>query len=317
MIKEDLIVGHGATAEPGKEVAWAYTHIPSSAWREENRDSFADLMEDQVERVAAEGSARRVLQSIPETTPDAHSRSKAMSERIAIMRNGRCEQVDTPQSVFSTPSREFVFRFIGESSSLPVQMVKVSGSNSKSDGGRPCRLTAKSYRRWAGWCAPVMRAVAPRAMPVGQRPRVLVGGEDPSHRLRALVRHPATVDGRHPGVVVGPDIAHLGPLDLGREVAQQGLVGADPDRAAGGREHAELGLGQLGQLGAVDVGPEVAKLPERGAVEGAGLDRRRPELTQPLAQLAGRADRLDKLSVSGGRGEHDARFLRPAVPKRK
>jgi ABC-type Fe3+/spermidine/putrescine transport system ATPase subunit len=50
------------------------------------------------------------------------SEAMAMSERIAIMRNGRCEQVDTPQSVFSTPSSEFVFRFIGESSSLPVQV---------------------------------------------------------------------------------------------------------------------------------------------------------------------------------------------------
>lgn len=38
--------------EPGKEVAWAYTHVPSSAWDESRTESFADLMEDQVERVA-------------------------------------------------------------------------------------------------------------------------------------------------------------------------------------------------------------------------------------------------------------------------
>ena len=38
--------------EPGKEVAWAYTHVPSRAWDESGREAFADLMEEQVERVA-------------------------------------------------------------------------------------------------------------------------------------------------------------------------------------------------------------------------------------------------------------------------
>ena len=38
--------------EPGKEVAWAYTHVPSKSWDESRTDEFADLMEEQVERVA-------------------------------------------------------------------------------------------------------------------------------------------------------------------------------------------------------------------------------------------------------------------------
>jgi len=42
----------GRVPEPGKEVAWAYTHVPSRAWDESRRDEFADLMEEQVERVA-------------------------------------------------------------------------------------------------------------------------------------------------------------------------------------------------------------------------------------------------------------------------
>lgn len=37
---------------PGKEVAWAYTHVPHGVWREDVTDAFADLMEEQVERVA-------------------------------------------------------------------------------------------------------------------------------------------------------------------------------------------------------------------------------------------------------------------------
>jgi phytoene dehydrogenase-like protein len=37
---------------PGKEVAWAYTHLAHGVWREELTEPFADLMEEQVERVA-------------------------------------------------------------------------------------------------------------------------------------------------------------------------------------------------------------------------------------------------------------------------
>jgi phytoene dehydrogenase-like protein len=42
----------GRVPEPGKEVAWAYTHIPNGVWRDEDTERFADLMEEQVERVA-------------------------------------------------------------------------------------------------------------------------------------------------------------------------------------------------------------------------------------------------------------------------
>jgi phytoene dehydrogenase-like protein len=37
---------------PDKEVAWAYTHIPHGVWRDEETERFADLIEEQVERVA-------------------------------------------------------------------------------------------------------------------------------------------------------------------------------------------------------------------------------------------------------------------------
>jgi ABC-type Fe3+/spermidine/putrescine transport system ATPase subunit len=48
------------------------------------------------------------------------SEAMAMSDRIAVMRGGGCEQLDTPQRIFASPANEFVFRFIGESSCLPV-----------------------------------------------------------------------------------------------------------------------------------------------------------------------------------------------------
>ena len=52
-----LLLGQYASYDPqrvpeGKEVAWAYTHVPSEAWDEAGTESFADLMEEQVEKVA-------------------------------------------------------------------------------------------------------------------------------------------------------------------------------------------------------------------------------------------------------------------------
>jgi phytoene dehydrogenase-like protein len=52
-----LLLGQYAGYDPdrcpeGKEVAWAYTHIPHGVWDEAGTDAFADLMEEQVERVA-------------------------------------------------------------------------------------------------------------------------------------------------------------------------------------------------------------------------------------------------------------------------
>ena len=97
------------------------------------------------------------------------------------------------------------------------------------------------------------------------------------------------------------DVADLGPLDLGGEVAQQRLVGAEPLAPGGGGEQPELGLDQLRQLGAVDVRPEVAQLAQRGGVEGAGLDAAGAERAQPRAHLAGRAGRERDSEHLGGR----------------
>ena len=52
-----LLLGQYAQFDPqrapaGKEVAWAYTHVPQGIWRDELAQDFADRMEEQVERLA-------------------------------------------------------------------------------------------------------------------------------------------------------------------------------------------------------------------------------------------------------------------------
>ena len=63
---------------------------------------------------------------------------------------------------------------------------------------------------------------------------LLVAAEDPGHGVGVVAGDRAAAGGGDPGVVVGADVADLGPLDLGGQVAQQRLVGAEPLPAGGG-----------------------------------------------------------------------------------
>ncbi len=46
----------------------------------------------------------------------------AMSSRVAVMRGGRIEQIDRPETVFGEPANEFVYTFIGESCCLRLRI---------------------------------------------------------------------------------------------------------------------------------------------------------------------------------------------------
>ena len=50
-----------------------------------------------------------------------HDRAEALevADRVAILRAGRVEQVDTPAGLWASPSSAFVYRFIGDSVELP------------------------------------------------------------------------------------------------------------------------------------------------------------------------------------------------------
>ena len=51
-----------------------------------------------------------------------HDQSEAlvMSDRVAVMHNGRFEQIDTPRNLYSNPASRFVAGFVGETNILPV-----------------------------------------------------------------------------------------------------------------------------------------------------------------------------------------------------
>ncbi len=58
-----------------------------------------------------------------------HDQQEAMvmSDRIAVLRGGRIEQVAAPETLYEEPERAFVARFIGENNRLPGRVTKADG----------------------------------------------------------------------------------------------------------------------------------------------------------------------------------------------
>jgi sulfate/thiosulfate transport system ATP-binding protein len=69
-----------------------------------------------------------------------HDQEEALelADRLVVMSQGKIEQVGSPDSVYDQPSNPFVFGFIGESSSLPVEIE----NGEVWVGGRAIGLTA-------------------------------------------------------------------------------------------------------------------------------------------------------------------------------
>ncbi|MFL5680783.1 MAG: ABC transporter ATP-binding protein [Chloroflexota bacterium] len=58
-----------------------------------------------------------------------HDQEEALSisDRVAVMRDGRIEQLGTPEEVYTAPASEYVARFVGTSNRLTVDVVDASG----------------------------------------------------------------------------------------------------------------------------------------------------------------------------------------------
>jgi len=73
---------------------------------------------------------RRLHVEEPRTTIYVtHDQEEAlvMSDRVAIMRDGRIEQIATPAALYENPANAYVATFLGESNLLPVQVLGTEG----------------------------------------------------------------------------------------------------------------------------------------------------------------------------------------------
>jgi putative spermidine/putrescine transport system ATP-binding protein len=82
-----------------------------------------------------------------------HDQVEAMSlaDRIAVMKDGALQQIDTPQAMYAKPTTKFIARFVGESSflrtddgelALRPEVLKLSA---KAGGGLACTVTGVIY----------------------------------------------------------------------------------------------------------------------------------------------------------------------------
>ena len=65
-----------------------------------------------------------------------------MSDRIAVMRDGRFEQVGTPEEIYEKPETRFVAGFIGQTNLLDGEVISVDGGMAKVSVGGECVLSA-------------------------------------------------------------------------------------------------------------------------------------------------------------------------------
>ncbi len=75
-----------------------------------------------------------------------HDQSEAlvMSDRVAVMNNGRFEQVGTPQELYHNPSTAFVAGFVGDANRWEGRIARIDGraAQVETDGGLVVRCTA-------------------------------------------------------------------------------------------------------------------------------------------------------------------------------
>ena len=77
-------------------------------------------------RVELRQEIRRIQQQLGITTIYVtHDQEEALSlsDRVVVMSQGRVEQIGTPAEIYTTPSTEFVARFVGQINLLPVNIV--------------------------------------------------------------------------------------------------------------------------------------------------------------------------------------------------
>ena len=154
-----------------------------------------------------------------------------MSDRIAVMNEGRVEQIGSPTDIYHSPKSVFVANFIGVANLLPGVMGQVNGSHATITvaGNRPIYVPSGEWRFKPGTPATVM--IRPE--------RLRLANQEPMGEtgIQVKVRH-AVFQGPvircSLNALDGTEIvAHVGPEDsvTGLEPGQTLWASWDPDAA--------------------------------------------------------------------------------------
>jgi putative spermidine/putrescine transport system ATP-binding protein len=67
----------------------------------------------------------------------------SMSDRLAVFRDGRVEQIDTPQNVYDLPRTAFVAGFVGSANVLTAEQAEMLGMPRNATALRPEKITLR------------------------------------------------------------------------------------------------------------------------------------------------------------------------------
>jgi putative spermidine/putrescine transport system ATP-binding protein len=100
-----------------------------------------------------------------------HDQSEAltMSDRIAVFRQGRIEQIGTPEAIYDEPANAFVARFIGENNRVVGTVVEVDGTRCAVRAGGGAVLTGTCADRLAPGDEALV-SVRPEQIGLGEAP---------------------------------------------------------------------------------------------------------------------------------------------------
>jgi len=85
---------------------------------------------------------RRIQKSLGTTAVYVtHDRVEAMtlSDRVIVMRDGKIQQIGTPQQIYEDPDSKFIAGFVGKAAFFPVELLEKSGSS------WACKLKNKTF----------------------------------------------------------------------------------------------------------------------------------------------------------------------------
>ncbi|MCC7274447.1 MAG: ABC transporter ATP-binding protein [Alphaproteobacteria bacterium] len=145
--------------------------------REDMRSELADLQ-------------RRVGITTVLVTHDIHE-AFALSDRVAVMRSGKVEQIGAPTELYERPASRFVAGFLGPVNEWPGRVAALDGGTAEIavDGLRPCRVAAGAGWRVGDAVALVLRPERVRLDPAGDDPAGPVGRIDQVAHLGNLVNY--------------------------------------------------------------------------------------------------------------------------------
>lgn len=103
-----------------------------------------------------------------------------MSDRVAVMHDGKVEQIGTPSELYENPKTEFVASFIGDSNLLPVQVARVHEDfiDLQSDWGGKLRAMSSAAVTETGTYKLLLRP---------EKIRLGLGGQDADNQIEGVV----------------------------------------------------------------------------------------------------------------------------------